>query len=68
MLHLDKENTGLIGIAGSSYVPVAPSSWTVAEKYNFVNIIQGNKQNNDSIYIHSTKENRTKVFAVDGVF
>ncbi|WEK69114.1 MAG: glycosyltransferase [Candidatus Chryseobacterium colombiense] len=68
ILHLDQENTGLIGIAGSSYVPVAPSSWTVAEKYNFVNILQGNKQNNDSVSIHSTKENRTKVFAVDGVF
>jgi hypothetical protein len=66
--HLDKENTGVIGFAGSSYVPVAPSSWTVAEKYNFVNILQGNKQNDEFVHIHSTKGNRMKVFAVDGVF
>lgn len=66
--HLDYSHTGIIGIAGSSYVPTAPSSWTVAEKYNFVNILQGNKQNDEFIKICSVKEYRTKVFAVDGVF
>lgn len=66
--HLDKENTGIIGVAGSSYVPAAPSSWTVDEKYNFANILQGNKQNTEFFHIQSTKANKTKVFAVDGVF
>lgn len=66
--HLNQNKTGIIGVAGSSYVPSAPSSWTVSEKYNVVNILQGNKENTDSFPIHSTKQNRNKVFAVDGVF
>jgi len=66
--HLQKESTGIIGVAGSSYVPYAPSSWTVAEKYNSVHILQGNKENTEFFHINSTEENRTKVFAVDGVF
>ncbi|PWN68330.1 hypothetical protein C1631_016660 [Chryseobacterium phosphatilyticum] len=66
--HLSQKNTGIIGLAGSSYVPSAPSSWTVAEKYNFVNILQGNKEDTQYFPIQTTKENRNKVFAVDGVF
>lgn len=66
--HLEEKNTGIIGVAGSSYVPAAPSSWTVAEKYNFVKILQGNKENNEAVNINSAKDYRTKVFAVDGVF
>jgi hypothetical protein len=66
--HLDQKETGIIGLAGSSYVPSAPSSWTVSEKYNVVNILQGNKENNESFPIHTTKQNRSKVFAVDGIF
>ncbi|NIF05483.1 hypothetical protein F3J23_08520 [Chryseobacterium sp. Tr-659] len=66
--HLDKENTGIVGVAGSSYVPSAPSSWTVSEKYNVVNILQGDKNSTESVPIHTTKRNREKVFAVDGVF
>jgi hypothetical protein len=66
--HLDQKQTGIIGLAGSSYVPSAPSSWTVSEKYNVVNILQGNKENSESFPIRTTKQNRNKVFAVDGVF
>lgn len=66
--HLNNEDTGIIGIAGSSYVPYAPSSWTVSEQYNFVNILQGNKDNSEYFHIHTTKSNRNNVFAVDGVF
>lgn len=66
--HLNQKNTGIIGLAGSSYVPSAPSSWTVTEKYNSVNILQGNKENTLYFPIQTTKENRNKVFAVDGVF
>ncbi|MDH6251925.1 hypothetical protein M2347_001652 [Chryseobacterium sp. H1D6B] len=68
IIHLNKPDSGVIGIAGSSYIPSAPSSWTVSEKYNFVNILQGNKENKDSFHIGSTKKNMNKVFAVDGVF
>jgi hypothetical protein len=66
--HLQQKNVGIIGVAGSSYVPSAPSSWTVSEKYNFVYILQGNKQSSEFFHINSTNENMTKVFAVDGVF
>lgn len=66
--HLQKENSGIVGVAGSSYVPCAPSSWTVAEKYNSVYILQGNKENTEFFHINLTEKNRTKVFAVDGVF
>lgn len=66
--HLDQKNTGIIGLAGSSYIPSAPSSWTVSEKYNVVNLLQGNKENLEYFPIQTTKEKRNKVFAVDGVF
>lgn len=66
--HLQFENTGIIGMAGSSYVPIAPCSWTVAPDYDFVNIIQGNKKQSESFKIATFCENRNKVFAVDGVF
>ncbi|MBV8324711.1 glycosyltransferase [Chryseobacterium sp.] len=66
--HLNGQGSGIIGVAGSSYVPSAPSSWTVSEQYNFVNILQGDKKNTDSFLIHSTKRNREEVFAIDGVF
>lgn len=46
--HLNDAETGIIGLAGSSYVPVAPSGWFIA------------KQKNNS--------QKTKAFAVDGVF
>lgn len=68
LAHLNHSETGIVGLAGSSYVPIAPSSWTVSEKYNFANILQGSKGNTDYIKTNSTKELRTKVFGVDGVF
>ncbi|WP_336686684.1 glycosyltransferase [Chryseobacterium bernardetii] len=68
IIHLNNEEAGIVGVAGSAYVPTAPSSWTVAEQYNFVNILQGNKENSEYLPIHTTQKNRTDVFAVDGVF
>ncbi|QDP85544.1 hypothetical protein FNJ88_08215 [Chryseobacterium sp. SNU WT5] len=66
--HLNQKNTGIIGVAGSSYVPVAPSSWTVTKKYNYFHILQGNKLNKEAFLIQNTPQKRNKVFAVDGVF
>ncbi|MCL8536464.1 glycosyltransferase [Chryseobacterium gallinarum] len=65
--HLSQSDTGILGVAGSSYVPSAPSSWTVSDQYNFVNILQGNKENTEYIHLQTTKHT-TKVIAVDGVF
>jgi len=66
--HLSTDKTGIIGVAGSSYVPTAPSSWTVSEKYNSVHILQGNKEKKDAFLIRTTRQNRNEVFAIDGVF
>lgn len=66
--HLNQKKTGIVGVAGSSYVPSAPSSWTVAKKYNFINILQGNKKDTNYTHLHSMTENTVKVLAVDGVF
>jgi hypothetical protein len=62
MNHLKRENTGVIGLAGSNYVPRAPSSWSLSDsKYTFCNV--------------NSKEMKAikpipydKVFAIDGVF
>lgn len=66
--HLSDDKTGIIGVAGSSYVPHAPSSWTVSEKYNFFHLLQGNKNNDEYVSQFKTSKKRNPVFAVDGVF
>ena len=67
IVHLEEKNAGIIGLASSAYVPSAPCSLMVADKYNYINILQGNKYDKNFEGIHTTKENRNKVFAVDGV-
>jgi len=66
--YLKNSTTGVVGVAGSSYVPKAPSSWTVSSKYNFINILQGNKLDNSFQKIKTTTSDKHNVFAVDGVF
>lgn len=66
--HFYIPNVGILGLAGSNYVPAAPCSWTVTEKYNFINILQGNKNNQEVILLNTTQANINPVFAVDGVF
>ena len=66
--HFSVPNVGILGLAGSNYVPAAPSSWTVTEQYNFINILQGNKDNQKVVLLNKTQENINPVFAVDGVF
>lgn len=66
--HHSDERTGIIGVAGSSYVPHPPSSWTVSEKYNFIHLLQGNKNNNEYVNQFKTPPKKNPVFAVDGVF
>lgn len=66
--HLQKTKTGILGIAGSSYVPYAPSSWTVSPEYNVIHIIQADKKSICKTLESSTEKNRTRVFALDGVF
>lgn len=61
--HLNCKNTGVIGLAGSNYVPMAPSSWSLTgDKYNFGNV------NSDEKKIEQRPKPSTRVFALDGVF
>lgn len=66
--HLELTNTGIIGIAGSNYVPVSPSSWHVADNNcNFSNYIQNNKEKSNARIV-ITLEKTVPAFAIDGVF
>ncbi|WP_324290965.1 glycosyltransferase [Chryseobacterium wangxinyae] len=69
--HLRDSKTGVVGIAGSSYVPKAPCGWHVSEsKYNHVNYIQNDKSGDNGVFQSTFSKNikKTEVFAVDGVF
>ncbi|PJJ64255.1 glycosyltransferase [Chryseobacterium geocarposphaerae] len=66
--HLNNPEVGVIGVAGSSYVPVAPSSWTVSKEYNVVNILQSDKKNPIIEHLQSVHQQMTKVYTIDGVF
>lgn len=60
--HLETDNVGVVGVAGSNYVPKAPSSWSISdEKYNFCIV---NSKGLDEKRVMSSK----RVFALDGVF
>ncbi|KUJ51514.1 glycosyltransferase [Chryseobacterium sp. JAH] len=67
--HLSKNKTGVIGVAGSNYVPSAPCSWTVVSKINrnFIKLYQSNKDGS-SQKLHSNINEPVNVFALDGVF
>ena len=68
IIHLKKENTGVIGIAGSNYVPNAPIGWHIPdEKSNFLNLIQNDKNNNQPKLECNIKSSQ-QVYALDGVF
>ncbi len=66
--HLEYGNTGVIGVAGGNYIPIAPSSWNTFPENNFLNIIQNDKNKNQPLHVNSLTENRTRVYSVDGVF
>ena len=67
--HLKNPETGIIGVAGSDYVPVAPSGWYVnSMKNQFLNLIQNNKERNKPSYQNFTTKPKHQVYALDGVF
>lgn len=67
ILHLQQPETGLIGVAGGTYIPVAPSSWTTDKEHNFINIIQNNKERDKPTLSKNIQKN-TPVLTIDGVF
>ena len=58
---LKKGNTGTVGLAGSNYVPYAPSTWNNFPIYSFNNIIQSNKLKTQSINHEDVKNQPQKV-------
>lgn len=60
---------GIVGIAGSTYLPSVPSGWYLPkEGLNNVFIHQGFKYKEASIRIDNDGEDMTPVFLLDGVF
>lgn len=66
--HLQYKNTGVIGVAGGNYIPAAPSNWATDPENNFINIIQNDKSKKKPLRVNSLKQNRSRVYSVDGVF
>lgn len=60
--HLKNEDTGVIGLAGSNYVPVAPSAWSISNpNYSFCIV-------NSKEIIGKRLFPDEKAFTLDGVF
>ena len=65
---LSDDKTGVVGVAGSNYVPKAPSGWFIHDSnYNKINIIQHNKKG-EVTRTDNLNAPLEDVFAVDGVF
>lgn len=67
--HLADPGTGVIGIAGSDYVPHAPCGWNVYDnRHLYYNFIQSNKTSTINKHSQKLEKNTQKVYAIDGVF
>lgn len=68
--HLSEPQIGIVGVAGGSYVPVAPCGWNIeTPKYKHLHLIQNTKNKNQQELINTFKNSETKkkVLGVDGV-
>ena len=65
--HLENPDTGIIGVAGSDYVPTAPCGWFINGR-SFLHLIQNNKSRSQPQHINYTSQNKHSVYALDGVF
>ena len=67
--HLEDPRTGIIGVAGSDYVPHAPCGWNVYDnRHLYYNFIQSNKTSTINKHRQKLEKNIQKVYAIDGVF
>lgn len=65
------ESVGVLGIAGSSYLPISPSDWWVPNtKYIHTNFLSNHKNGKVGTGKHQIIGNQTptKVYALDGMF
>lgn len=60
---------GIVGVAGSIYLPSVPSGWYLPdERYNLVYVHQGFKYKEAPLRFDNQGEDLTPVYLVDGVF
>ncbi|QXP61678.1 glycosyltransferase [Olleya sp. HaHaR_3_96] len=69
--YLKDKQLGVVGIAGSNYVPFVPSNWWVNARKSKLHLIQSNK--NERVKVHTRtnfEDNRLfeYVYSLDGVF
>ncbi len=66
---LSNNHIGIVGVAGSTYLPSVPSGWYLPdEKYNLVYVHQGFKYKEAPLRLDNQGDNLTQVYLVDGVF
>lgn len=66
---LKNKEIGIVGVAGSTYLPSVPSGWYLPdEKYNKVFIHQGFKYKKQLVSFDNQGEDLTPVYLLDGVF
>lgn len=68
---LNLKNPGILGIAGSSYLPVSPSDWWLSDrKYLHMNFFSNDKNGKigKGILKESGDQKAVNVFALDGMF
>lgn len=65
--NLSESETGIIGVAGGTYVPVAPYGWFTTMNNARISIIQ-HKRDGTKIVEKTFETKKEKVIAVDGVF
>lgn len=69
--HLKDSKIGLIGVAGTQYKSIVPSSWSVLPQFRSINIIQHHKFSEKERFFHNEKKSGSsyvEAIAVDGVF
>lgn len=65
--HFSCPDTGVIGIAGGSYVPKAPCGWGTLRPYNHLSLMQNDSTGKNQI-LYTLDVPKKKVLGIDGVF
>ncbi len=65
--HLEDPETGIVGVAGSDYVPTAPSGWFI-KGHSYLHLLQNSKNRSQPELINFTNQIKHSVYALDGVF
>ncbi len=64
--HLNLEKVGVVGLAGSNYVPQVPNDWFTCGPHNFINVIHHDSEIHNNLSVPLQEVNQ--VYSLDGVF